>query len=313
MCRLTGCRKPARVTGKHPSKYCSDDHGREFMHIHSHKHRSKTNGSEEGHNKKKRRKDNYTDHDWNGAIEDEEMEESRGGVLRGGELKAVVEGVKDLKEFRTVGDQLLPSQHTDADDVEMQDAGTDAPPHPDVTFTTEEETKLAEITGKKDALRTRRAILEDREIFLALVRERAKEVKELEGVKDLCGYDSRLTWSDDEFSAWRAGAEGQKAFDSRVLGGPATTADASDSAAAADACADGKEAASGVCTKKRCERHKQWLKIQQQELAFEKDVLRQDMRALDHDEKELRQGAVVRTVEARGQEHNDAEQAPPVG
>jgi COMPASS component SPP1 len=27
-----------------------------------------------------------------------------------------------------------------------------------------------------------------------------------------------------------------------------------------------------VCTKKRCERHKQWLKIQQQELAFERHI-----------------------------------------
>jgi len=61
---------------------------------------------------------------------------------------------------------------------------------------------------------------------------------------------------------------------------------------------EAKEAVTqGVCTKKRCERHKQWLKIQQQELAFEKDGLRQEMRRLDNEERELQQSAVLRNLE----------------
>lgn len=302
MCRLSGCRKPARVTTKEPSKYCSDEHGREFMRLHSHKQRSKANGQEDGVAKKKRRKDNYTDHDGNGDVDDEEMEESRGGVLRGGELKAVVEGVTDVKDFRTIGDQVSNLSPTDGKVKLDGDKAGDI--QADVTYTAEEETKVAEISGKKEALRAKRMILEDKEVFLGMVKERAKEVKEGEGIKDLCGYDSRLTWSDEEFSRWRSSAEGKKVFESRVLVPASSNTTQPDVGPDTEneSKGEGKEAVTqGVCTRKRCERHKQWLKIQQQELAFEKDVLRQEMRKLDHEEKELQQSAVLRGVE-QGQE-----------
>ena len=298
MCRLPECRKPARVSTKGPSKYCSDDHGREFMRLHSHKHRSKLNGQDEGLNKKKRRKDNYVDHDGNGEVDDEEMEESRGGVLRGGELKAAVQSVNNVKDFRTIGDQVSIAAPTD-DDVKMGD-DTKEESRAGVTYTVEEEAKLAELTGKKEALRTKRIILEDKDVFLGMVKERAREVKEAEVIKDLCGYDPRLTWSDEEFSLWRTSPEGKKVFESRVLIPATSNPTNSDHASNPedDDKAERKEAVTkGFCMKKRCERHKQWLKIQQQELAFEKDALRQEMRKLDNEEKELRQGAVLRVVE----------------
>lgn len=302
MCRLPGCRKPARVFTKGPSKYCSDEHGREFMRLHSHKHRSKTNGQEEGLAKKKRRKENYTDHDGNADVDDEEMEESRGGVLKGGELKAVVEGVTDVKDFKIVGDQL--SNVTPVDANGKLDGDRTGDVQADLTYIAEEEAKLADISGKKEGLRTKRMILEDKEVFLSMVKERVKEVKEAEGVKDLCGYDSRLTWSDEEFSLWRSSAEGKKVFESRVLvpANSNSTQPDIDPDTENKTQGEGKEAVTqGVCTKKRCERHKQWLKIQQQELAFEKDVLRQEMRKLDNEENELQQSAVLRGVE-QGQE-----------
>ena len=298
MCRLSGCRKPARVSATEPSKYCSDEHGREFMRLHSHKHRSKTNGQEDGLAKRKRRKDNYTDHDGNGDVDDEEMEESRGGVLRGGELKAVVEGVTDVKEFKTVGDQV--SNITSTDGNGKLDGDRTGDVQADITYTAEEEAKFAELSGKKEALRTKRMILEDKEVFLSMVKERAKEVKEMEGVKDLCGYDSRLTWSDEEFSLWRSSADGKAVFESRVLVPANSNSTQPDIDPDTDNKTQGeaKEAVTqGVCTKKRCERHKQWLKIQQQELAFEKDGLRQEMRRLDNEERELQQSAVLRNLE----------------
>ncbi len=268
------------------------------MRLHSPKHRSKTNGQDEGFAKRRRRKDNHTDHDGNGELEDEEMEESRGGVLRGGELKGVITSVKDVEEFRIIGDQVAGTIPSDGD-VKMR-GDNQGHYQTNVEYTEEEEMKIAEISGKKDALRTKRAILEDKDIFLSMVKERAKEVKEAEGVKELCGYDSRLTWSDEEFSIWRSSAEGKKVFESRVLVPAGTNATHPDPSTNAED--DGKSAGKGtatqgVCTKKRCERHKQWLKIQQQELAFEKDALRQEMRKLDAESKELHQGAVLRGVE----------------
>lgn len=308
MCRLPGCRKPARVSTKEPSKYCSDEHGREFMRLHSHKHRNKTNGQEDGLAKKKRRKENYTDHDGNGDVDDEEMEESRGGVLRGGELKAVVEGVVDVKDFRAVGDQV--SNLTSMDGNGKRDGDTIGDGQADLMYTAEEESKLADISGKKEALRTKRTILEDKEVFLGMVKERAREVKETEGVKDLCGYDSRLTWSDEEFSLWRSSAEGKRVFESRVLVPANSNSTQPNIDMGNETKGEGKEAATqGVCTKKRCERHKQWLKIQQQELAFEKDVLRQEMRKLDNEEKELQQSAILRGVEQAQEPETDIVQS----
>ncbi|KAI9881130.1 MAG: hypothetical protein M1830_008288 [Pleopsidium flavum] len=294
-------KKPARLSLKEPSKYCSDEHGREFMRSHSHKHRTKTNGLEEGPGKKKRRKDNYTDHDGNGQVDDEEMEESRGGVLRGGELKAVVKAIKDVNEFRTVGDQVLSPPPTIGSDGDAKvDGQSGGERKVNVVYSAEEETKLAEITGKKEVLKGNRTMLGDKEVFLGMVKERAKQIKEAEGVKELCGYDSRLTWSNDEFETWRLSAEGKKVFEGGVLVfAPSTSTEFDLGAVVEDeGKAAGKEVmAQVVCTKKRCERHKQWLKIQQQELAFEKDALRQEMRRLDNEEKELMQGAVLRGVE----------------
>jgi len=312
MCRLPGCRKPARLSIKEPSKYCSDEHGREFMRSHSHKHRTKTNGQEGGPGKKKRRKDNYTDHDGNGEVDDEEMEESRGGVLRGGELKAVVKGVNDVKEFRTVGDQVLSPPPTISPDGDVKMEGdSDGEVKAKAIYTPEEETKLAEIAGEKEGLKVKRMMLGDKEAFLGMVKERAKGIKEAEGVKELCGYDSRLTWSDEEFETWRSSDEGKKVFESGVLMSAHSKGTSSDLGAIVEAqgkADDNEGVALAVCTKKRCERHKQWLKIQQQELAFEKDTLRQEMRKLDDDEKGLLQVAVLRGVEQSQEQESDAVQ-----
>lgn len=260
------------------------------------------NGVEEGASKKKRRKDNYTDHDGNGEFDDEEMEESRGSVLRGGELKAVVKAIKDVKEFRTVGDQVLSPPPTISPDGDVKMEGdSDAQIKAKTKYTAEEETKLAETTGKKEGCRAKRMILGDREVFLGMVKEKSKELKESEGVKELCGYDPRLTWSDEEFEVWRSSPEGKKVFESGVLISPISkpTSSASEAAVEDKDKADGNEAAAAptACMKKRCERHKQWLKIQQQELAFEKDALRQEMARLDSEEKEVLQAAVLRAIE----------------
>ena len=176
-------------------------------------------------------------------------------------------------------------------------------------------------------------MLDDRERFLVLVKSRAKrvleELRQKETVKDICGFDGRLAWSDAEFLAWRDSPEGQKALESRMLMAPSrTTASAADrlnpdptSAEIAigssmpeaeppnhygghgpesfDGQPDDGEVGRGVCQKRRCERHRAWWKLQQQEVAFEKGEVRLALDRLGVEEKGVRERAVVRCLEER--------------
>ena len=298
MCRLEGCREPAKVTGANPSKYCSEEHGREYMARHALK------GDPEGqklavasNNNKKRRKSNYTDNVGNGedAMEvDDDPSYLRGGVLRAPELKAVVAGVKDINEFRKLGEGVLSPPRTaspDGQDVKMED-GTKKEK---VAYTPHEIEKLAEITSSKESLRLRKSMLEDRDTFLGLVKARGKSVldelrKKDKSLKDICGYDARLSLSDEEFKTWRCGPDGQKAFDEDELAAPPPSDEAPETG-------DTDELGRGICQKKRCERHRNWYKIQQQEVAFEKDHIRQALRRLDEEERGVRDRAMIRCLE----------------
>ena len=56
-----------------------------------------------------------------------------------------------------------------------------------------------------------------------------------------------------------------------------------------------------MCQKKRCERHKQWVKLQQQDIAFEKEECRQEMRKLEAEEKGVGERAMIRHLESGDQ------------
>ncbi|KAI4139340.1 MAG: hypothetical protein L6R39_006345, partial [Caloplaca ligustica] len=62
------------------------------------------------------------------------------------------------------------------------------------------------------------------------------------------------------------------------------------------------EFGAGVCKKKKCERHRNWYKIQLQEIAFAKDEVRQGMRKLDDEEKAVRDRARIRWLEGEEEE-----------
>lgn len=320
MCRLESCRNPARVAGPKPSKYCSDEHGREFMKMHALKNEpEETKGS--GSNNRKRRRDNYTDHYSNGEVEDgldtaNDSTALRGGILRAAELKAIASGIEDIAEFRQLGEGVLSPPRTASPDNDSRKG---------FSYSATESQQVSEISTKREALKARKGMLDDRERFIALVKSRAKRVLEdlrkRESVKDLCGYDSRLSWSDDEFLAWRDSAEGQKALESEILTAPPPSTSAtvppaeSDSVDAgfppvevpndvpdgADADAgnvdDEDEIGRGMCQKRHCQRHRAWWKLQQQDVAFEKGELRLALGRLAVEEKGVRERAVVRSLE----------------
>ena len=378
MCRLESCREPARITGPVISKYCSDKHGEEFMRKRAIGDDSRqTDGKGRLANTRKRRKINYTNHDGNGnggnssptksspLNEDEDDQPIlRGGVLRPPELKALTTNVQSLLEFRKLGEGVLsppqtaitsPNNNTEGGKRLLsksndQYARSSEKPGVKVVYTPDEESQLAGITEKRTALKRARAAVSDREKFLGLVKGRAKNVleelkKRESGIKDICGFDARLIWSDEEFDAWRASSEGQKVLEMGILGPPSpsspvvrksqtATEDTSNNPAdtassqlpddvnhttlvspTAGEKADVEEndrAIAGVCQKKRCERHKQWFKLQQTEWAFEKEECRRLMRGLEREEKGVVERAMVRCLEGGEEGEEDGKQGEQV-
>lgn len=313
MCRLASCRNPARVTGLPPSKYCSDEHGEEFMASRAMAKDTNRSSAEDGYTAaRKRRRDNYTNHSGNGDTsptkgatieEDGNSLHLRGGLLRTSELKTLASGVNGLDEFKGLGDGVLSSPHVtlpDHNDLKVEDGDQIPSENNDVTYTSEEKISLLDIDAKRVSLRHRREALEARERFLGLVKARAKsmleERKKNDNNKDsICGYDTRLSWSDDEFDAWRSSSEGQQAMENGTLGLASTSTDADGDEAMNDA--PEEAVGQGVCQKKRCARHQNWYRTQQQGIAAEKDECRQEMRKLEFEEKGVGERAMLRYLE----------------
>ena len=262
---------------------------------------------------KKRRQDNYTDTAGNAGdnFEDAELPTRlHGGVLGVGELKAVIDGSRNLDEFRGLGEGVLsppPTISPEGDDAKKEK----------MFYTDEEKAQLEEISEKREKCRARKKMLDDRDKLLLLITARAKavlaELKERDkSIKDICGYDARLTWSDQEFNEWRASPEGRKALEKGGTLGPPTSVGSTkdvdmvngESTAGTSGSKEGneeegEEIGKGICKKKRCERHKQWLKLQQQDNMFEKDQARQEMKRLEAEEKGLINRATIRGLEMR--------------
>ncbi|KAI9806333.1 MAG: hypothetical protein M1825_006448 [Sarcosagium campestre] len=274
MCRLDGCHQPARLSMRDLSKYCSDDHGREFM---------------------RRRaplappKASKMDSRILGTEDDTDDDLTVGGPLSRGQLAAVAKGVKDVTSFRALGDAILSPPPTAGGDgggdgsMKLGDGKASEPLNED------EDKLISEINRQREKLVQHNKALKDRERFLQLVKERSKRVvEELSGVKEICGYDARLSWTDEEFLDWKESEDGKAAFARGELGPPARQ----------DSSVEGDD---DICQKKRCERHKQWRNTRAQDIRFEESKNAEELRRLKQQEGEVKQTAKLRRIrEAEG-------------
>ena len=318
MCRLSTCRKPARVDSSKPSKYCSDEHGVEFMRERAGRNEAPSSPKKPqsilATGRRKSRKDSYTDSFANGAFDsagfedpnDEEADGAclRGGILRPAELKTLASSINSAAEFCKLGDGALSSFVTEADD---------ANPNAAMNHTPDEVAQLADIKTKTGALKERKRMLDDKDAFLGMVKARAKSLLEelkKKGEKGaaVCGFDSRLAWADEEFEVWRASEEGKSAFARGNLG-PVFSPKEKDkqdekeplnklkykkavNGNDADTAPEPEEEDTsdpGFCTKKGCRRHKDWLRVQTNNVALDKESVRVDMKKLLAEEKALRE------------------------
>lgn len=329
MCRRQGCRRPARLTKGNASKYCSDECGELFFTALLE--RARKQPQQPGHapppeaeRRKPRRRADHPDHAGGGATTDDEASDAdpgpRGGALRPPELKALLASAKDIDAFRRLGDGVLspPPTASPDDDAGDRDA-QEAPAH---GLGAAEAARARAIAADKDALRARRALLKDRERFVALTRDQAGRHAEREGVKkDFCGFDPRLAWCEERFRRWRDSRAGRAALRLGTLEagegegegeGEGMDVDADGAAAAAAAAAaggdeglqggstvlDGQAEAEAaeprLCLRKRCERHKHWQKLALQDVRFEEADVADRMRTLDAEEREMRERAALR-------------------
>ncbi|KAI9679846.1 MAG: hypothetical protein M1817_004860 [Caeruleum heppii] len=282
MCRLDGCREPARLEQGKASKYCSDEHGVLFMQQRAPKSKEK-----------KRKRDPAPDgEDDHGA--------ALGGSLSRGQLATLANDAKDADEFRGLGDGdlsvALPNGNGTTEVKESGEGDESA------QFDDEEKSKMKHFTGEREKLERKRKYLKDREQFVQLVRERAKRVlDELSGIKDICGFDSRLSWTEAEFLAWRDSEAGKAAFETGTLEAPAAPADA-------DAM-DEDGIGAGVCQKKRCERHRQWRNVQLQEIRLDESSVAEELQKLQQEELDLKKRAKLRRIkEADGEREGQVEE-----
>lgn len=243
---------------------------------------------------------------------------SMGGVLTAGDLKAAIMGVSSVQEFRNLGNRIMSppptllKEESPKNEVKSEttppfgeNPGLDIPAD-GVEYSFHESEKLEKLRNARDALLHRKNMLAARSTFVEHVRQRAKgivgKLKQKEpkgGWKDICGFDTRLAWSDEEFDEWRLSDAGAKALTEGTLEAMAASYPTS-SDADGDTAMNGQDEdemaflTRGICVKKRCEQHKQWVKVQQQNNSFEEKTTEQDLVKNEQDARAVAERAVLR-------------------
>lgn len=275
MCRRKGCRHPARL-GKsksgNTSKYCSDECGvilfRELA--------GRARGQEEAIKNRTSRQKGSALGTSKPAPEDDIG--ARGGALSAGEVKALLNVSQTVQDFWKLGDGVLspPATPNGKDKGKTSD------------FTDLEAQALQRIQTEKEEARRRHALLKDRMKFVTLVKQaasRAATEKDLKP-KEYCGYDPRMEWPEDRFQAWRNSKAGQQAFELETL--------RMEKSSEKDAEIEYQGEDLDICERKRCARHHDWSKLAVDDLRFEMSDNSDRMRALDREEKDIKERAALR-------------------
>src|SRR5579862_1782958 len=132
MCRLHGCRKPARLSKKDLSKYCSDAHGREFMLYNAQRVR-------------KRRRVDESSRESSRSPSRNPLAGSAGSALNKGQLAAVTKSVKDVGDFRKLGEGVLSPPPTISPEDGDRDGSGQA-----MVFNSDEMKRLGEIDRERE-------------------------------------------------------------------------------------------------------------------------------------------------------------------
>ncbi|KAJ4374653.1 COMPASS (complex proteins associated with Set1p) component [Didymella sp. IMI 355093] len=284
MCRRDGCRKPARVAKDHQSKYCSDECGVLFMQEQLQR-TAGAKGANGTKDKPKKKKKVVRPEDE--GHDDEEEPTPLGGVLRAKDLKALVDASPNIQAFRNLGSGVLSPPHT------ASPTRPNFPSNPDdVALTPAETERLNALHNEKSQLNDRLEVLKDREKFVSMAKEQATRVADREKMKlkEFCGYDSRLSWSDAEFLLWRNSKHGRAAFNFSTLSPTAEQVAGMEDGSPNGVLGD-VEVKESVCLKKRCAKHPQWQKLNLQDARFEELEVVEAIKECEKEERSVRERA----------------------
>jgi COMPASS component SPP1 len=289
MCRRDGCRRPARLVKDHESKYCSDECGVLFMQEQLQR-TAGAKGANGTRDKSKKKKKVVRPEDE--GRDDEEEPTPLGGVLRAKDLKALVDASPNIQAFKNLGSGVLSPPHT------ASPTRPNFPSNPDdVALTPAETERLNALHNEKSQLNDRLEVLKDREKFVSMAKEQATRVADREKMKlkEFCGYDARLSWSDAEFLLWRNSAHGRAAFNFSTLSPTpdqiATIEAGGSETGSPNGALGGVEVRESVCLKKRCTKHPQWQKLNIQDARFEEMEVVEAIKECEKEERSVRERA----------------------
>lgn len=309
MCRRSGCRQPARVGGKSKggkegSKYCSEECGvlyfREMV--------ARTRNREDTvKNRSSRRKGSVASSAERAALTEEDDLGAKGGVLAAGEVKSLMNSSKTADDFKKLGEGVLSPPATPDGKNDSSSSTT----FPSTSYADSETKALEHISTQKEQARRRHGLLKNRMKFITMVKQAASRTateKELKP-KEYCGYDPRLEWTSAEFARWRDSKAGRQAFELETLAvessvsGNATAKDSSEDTTMTNG-VDGEDggdfhddaiyAQHAICDRKKCARHLEWGKLAVDDVRFEMSDNSDRMRALDEEEREIKERAGLR-------------------
>lgn len=285
MCRRDGCRKPARLIKDRESKYCSDECGVLFMQEQLQR-TAGARGANGTKDKSKKKKKVARPGDDGG--DEEEEPTPLGGVLRAKDLKALVDASPNIQAFRNLGSGVLSPPHT------ASPTRPNFPSNPDdVALTVAETERLNALHNEKSQLNDRLEVLKDREKFVSMAKEQATRVADREKMKlkEFCGYDSRLSWSDAEFLLWRNSKHGRAAFEFSTLSPTPEQVSSIDASELNGGVLSDTQTKESVCLKKRCAKHPQWQKLNLQDARFEELEVVEAIKECEKEERSVRERA----------------------
>ncbi|KAI5203122.1 hypothetical protein E4T39_04314 [Aureobasidium subglaciale] len=278
MCRRSTCGMPAVVSKG--TKYCSDRCGLLFM--------------QEMISERTRKSSETTSRAKKGQQTTNEDLGARGGIISAGELKALFLTAPTLEGLKSLGDGSLSpiTASSPTANTTKQDPEDTSLSHESALNDIERE-RITQLTHLKSTARARHSLLKDRAKFVAMLKTVASRLADHRNLKpkDLCGFDSRLTWGEDEFDAWRASPAGKEALNIGSLPLPDEDADM-------DASTNGTQAQE-TCTKKKCLKHHDWAKLQIEDTRFEITQNADVMRVLEKEEREIIERARLRAREIK--------------
>ncbi|KAI5295610.1 hypothetical protein KEM52_000852 [Ascosphaera acerosa] len=326
MCRMPGCRKPARVESAARSKYCSDEHGLDFMKLQLRKARSlPTSSSTLEHNQPATQEPSQpqsssrpqpgvlsrgshpvrspllqgSDGHMNEEGDAYEDLGAKGSILSAPEVKSLVTQLTSAAAFRSLGYDLphTPSSiNVDLSNLRLTAKETD--------HTMRCRQQLADLYHDLDRI-------EDREKLLAAIRHNAKVISdyvkshEPKGAKGLCLYDSRLSWQDDDLDDWRASEDGKQVLASGVLPEAAFVQSGNLAEHVVDCFSRDPVAnlshagfTDRLCLKRRkCEKHHLWSTLQQEDIYHEARTTRDAIKRIEAEVSDAIIRASCRTVD----------------